>query len=130
MDGTVVDVETIPLVVDGKDGAQGPQGVPGPAGADGKTLYTWIKYADDAQGGGISNNPTGKAYIGFAYNKETATESNNPSDYTWSDIKEKTVYRVLPVPTERLITHGLPIRTMRTERACTNSLKTRLNISV
>ena len=87
VDGTVVDVETIPLVVDGKDGAQGPQGVPGPAGADGKTLYTWIKYADDAQGGGISNNPTGKAYIGFAYNKETATESNNPSDYTWSDIK-------------------------------------------
>lgn len=87
VDGTVVDVETIPLVVDGKDGAQGPQGVPGPAGADGKTLYTWIKYADNAQGGGISNNPTGKAYIGFAYNKETATESNNPSDYTWSDIK-------------------------------------------
>lgn len=87
VDGTVVDVETIPLVVDGKDGAQGPQGVPGPAGADGKTLYTWIKYADNTQGGGISNNPTGKAYIGFAYNKETATESNNPSDYTWSDIK-------------------------------------------
>lgn len=87
VDGKVVDVETIPLVVDGKDGAQGPQGVPGPAGADGKTLYTWIKYADDAQGGGISNNPTGKAYIGFAYNKETATESNKPSDYTWSDIK-------------------------------------------
>lgn len=72
---------------DGKDGGQGPQGVPGPAGADGKTLYTWIRYADDAQGGGISNNPTGKAYIGFAYNKETATESNDPSDYTWSDIK-------------------------------------------
>ena len=87
VDGKVVDVETIPLVVDGKDGAQGPQGVPGPAGADGKTLYTWIKYADDAQGGGISNNPAGKAYIGFAYNKETATESNIPSDYTWSDIK-------------------------------------------
>lgn len=87
VDGKEVDVETIPLVVDGKDGAQGPQGVPGPAGADGKTLYTWIKYADNAQGGGISNNPTGKAYIGFAYNKETATESNNPSDYTWSDIK-------------------------------------------
>lgn len=87
VDGKEVDVETIPLVVDGKDGAQGPQGVPGPAGADGKTLYTWIKYADNAQGSGISNNPTGKAYIGFAYNKETATESNNPSDYTWSDIK-------------------------------------------
>lgn len=71
----------------GDTGATGPQGVPGPAGADGKTLYTWIRYADDANGSGISNDPTGKAYIGLAYNKETATESNTPSDYTWSEIK-------------------------------------------
>lgn len=71
----------------GDPGDTGPQGVPGPAGADGKTLYTWIRYADDADGGGISNDPTGKAYIGFAYNKETATESNTPSDYIWSEIK-------------------------------------------
>lgn len=71
----------------GDTGDTGPQGVPGQAGADGKTLYTWIRYADNAQGGGISNDPTGKAYIGFAYNKEIATESNTPSDYTWSDIK-------------------------------------------
>ena len=71
----------------GDPGDTGPQGVPGPAGADGKTLYTWIRYADNAQGGGISNNPTGKEYIGFAYNKDTATESNTPSDYIWSEIK-------------------------------------------
>ena len=71
----------------GDPGDTGPQGVPGPAGADGKTLYTWIRYADDADGGGISNDPTGKAYIGFAYNKETSTESNTPSDYIWSEIK-------------------------------------------
>lgn len=71
----------------GDTGDTGPQGVPGPAGADGKTLYTWIRYADDANGSGISNDPTGKAYIGLAYNKETATESNTPSDYTWSEIK-------------------------------------------
>lgn len=68
-------------------GDTGPQGVPGAPGIDGKTYYTWIRYADNAQGGGISNNPTGKAYIGFAYNKTTATESNNPSDYAWSEIK-------------------------------------------
>jgi len=60
---------------------EGPQGVPGPTG------YTWIRYADDNIGTGISNNPTGKAYIGFAYNKSTQTESNIPSDYTWSLIK-------------------------------------------
>lgn len=72
---------------DGKDGAQGPQGVPGKDGANGLTYYTWIRYADDANGSGISNNPTGKKYIGLAYNKVTATESNTPSDYTWSLIQ-------------------------------------------
>lgn len=72
---------------DGKDGAQGPQGVPGKDGANGMTYYTWIRYADDANGSGISNNPTGKKYIGLAYNKATATESNTPSDYTWSLIQ-------------------------------------------
>jgi hypothetical protein len=72
---------------DGTDGINGTDGVPGAPGKDGKTYYTWIRYADDAQGNGISNDPTGKAYIGLAYNKETAVESDNPSDYKWSDIK-------------------------------------------
>ena len=71
----------------GEKGDTGPQGVPGPSGEDGKTLYTWIRYADTAEGGGISNDPSGKKYIGFAYNKNTAQESDNPSDYTWSEIK-------------------------------------------
>lgn len=73
----------------GDTGNDGPQGVPGPAGQDGKTLYTWIRYAEDANGTGISNSPDGKSYIGLAYNKETASESNNPSDYTWSKITGK-----------------------------------------
>ena len=72
---------------DGTDGINGTDGVPGAPGKDGKTYYTWIRYADDAQGNGISNDPTGKAYIGLAYNKETAVESDDPSDYKWSDIK-------------------------------------------
>lgn len=71
----------------GEKGEQGIPGTPGKDGADGKTLYTWIRYADDAQGNGMSNDPTGKAFIGFAYNKDTATESDNPADYAWSDIK-------------------------------------------
>ena len=66
---------------------KGPQGVEGPAGKDGVTYYTWIRYADDIKGTGISNDPTGKTYIGFAYNKTTYVESNTPSDYTWSLIK-------------------------------------------
>ena len=54
---------------------------------DGKTTYTWIKYADSSSGSGISDSPNGKTYIGFAYNKNTPTESNTASDYTWSLIK-------------------------------------------
>ena len=60
------------------------EGVPGAPGEDGKTLYTWVRYANDAQGNGISDNPEGKDYIGLAYNKETPTESNDPEDYAWS----------------------------------------------
>ena len=71
----------------GPSGPTGPQGVQGPAGTDGKTYYTWIKYANSSTGSGMSNDPTDKTYIGFAYNKTTPTESNDASDYTWSLIK-------------------------------------------
>lgn len=71
---------------DGKDGEQGPQGVQGPKGADGQTYFTWLKYADTPTSG-MSDSPTGKAYIGLAYNKTTATESTNYADYTWSLVK-------------------------------------------
>lgn len=76
-----------PAGIQGPQGATGPQGVQGPAGTDGKTYYTWIKYANSSTGSGMSNDPTDKTYIGFAYNKTTPTESNNASDYTWSLIK-------------------------------------------
>lgn len=55
-------------------------------GADGKTYYTWVKYADSPTSG-MSDNPSGKKYIGFAYNKTTGTESTSYSDYSWSLIK-------------------------------------------
>jgi len=72
----------------GADGADGADGIPGPPGADGVTTYTWVKYADSEDGlTGFSNSPAGKPYIGFAFNKTTATESTNPADYTWSLIK-------------------------------------------
>ncbi|MGT3055209.1 hypothetical protein ACM5Q3_15070, partial [Enterococcus gallinarum] len=68
-------------LIKGSDGAQGPKG------DNGQTLYTWIKYATSATGAGMSDSPTGKTYIGLAYNKTTATESTNAADYTWSLIK-------------------------------------------
>lgn len=70
----------------GPQGIQGPQGVQGVKGTDGKTYYTWIKYADSPTSG-MSDSPTGKLYLGVAYNKSTPTESTNYSDYSWSLIK-------------------------------------------
>lgn len=70
----------------GPQGIQGPQSVQGAKGTDGKTYYTWIKYADSPTSG-MSDSPTGKLYLGVAYNKSTATESTNYSDYSWSLIK-------------------------------------------
>ncbi|GIP61935.1 hypothetical protein J32TS6_04900 [Virgibacillus pantothenticus] len=65
---------------------KGDKGVQGPKGADGKTTYTWVKYADDDKGTGMSDNSDGKRYLGLAYNKTTQTESTNPSDYNWSPL--------------------------------------------
>lgn len=63
------------------------EGVPGKPGDDGKTYYTWVRYADDASGNGMSDSPDGKYYIGFAYNKETPAESSDPADYQWTKYK-------------------------------------------
>ncbi|MFD3111893.1 carbamoylsarcosine amidase, partial [Streptococcus agalactiae] len=77
---------TTPVVI----GAYGDTGVDGKAGKDGKTLYTWRMYADNDKGDGISAVSTGKRYLGLAVNKESATPSTNPSDYTWSSFFEGT----------------------------------------
>jgi nicotinamide mononucleotide (NMN) deamidase PncC len=68
-------------LIKGDTGATGTTGSTGEAGA---SLYTWIKYGDDAIGTGLSDSPTGKTYIGIAVNKTSATESTTASDYTWS----------------------------------------------
>jgi hypothetical protein len=54
---------------------------------DGAANFTWVRYADDAAGTNMSDSSTGKKYIGFAFNKATATESNVPTDYAWSLIQ-------------------------------------------
>ena len=64
-----------------------PTGNVGVRGPDGNSLFTWIKYGDDANGDGLVDLPTGKSWIGLAYNKSNATESINAADYTWSLIK-------------------------------------------
>ena len=54
---------------------------------DGASLYTWIKYADDSIGTGLSDSAANKSFIGIAVNKSSATESTVATDYTWSQIK-------------------------------------------
>lgn len=71
------------------NGTKGEPGVPGPAGEDGESRYTWIKYADDNQGGDISEYPTKqngdfREWMGIATNKLSPIESNDYRDYTWS----------------------------------------------
>lgn len=65
---------------------KGEQGIPGQDGSDGTTTYTWIKYADDENGSGMSDSPSGKRYLGLAWNKTTPYESNTASDYNWSPL--------------------------------------------
>ena len=70
----------------GDQGIRGPQGVQGEKGNDGRSSYTHIAYADNASGGGFSQNPTGKAYIGM-YVDFNEQDSNDASKYAWSLIK-------------------------------------------
>lgn len=73
----------------GEDGQAGAQGNPG---ADGQSLYTWIKYAYRSLTGNdsasdMTDSPVGQKYIGIALNKTSDSEGGNPGDYTWSLIQ-------------------------------------------
>ena len=49
-----------------------------------ESVYTWVAYADDGSGTGISLSPTGKAYIGIAVNQTSATvDITDPSVFDW-----------------------------------------------
>ena len=53
-----------------------------------RTLYTWIAYADDAQGNGISLDPEGKPYLGTAVNQtEEAVDISAPSLFAWAKMQ-------------------------------------------
>ncbi|MEY2351827.1 hypothetical protein [Lactiplantibacillus paraplantarum] len=71
----------------GLQGPQGNQGIKGPAGADGKSSYTHIAYGTSNSGAGFTQTPsTLTTYIGM-YVDFTATDSNDPTKYSWSLIK-------------------------------------------
>ncbi|MDN2697137.1 hypothetical protein O0882_12500 [Janthinobacterium sp. SUN073] len=67
---------------------KGGDGAKGEAGADGKTTYTWIKYADNADGTGLYDAPRDSTlYLGLAVNKLSAAPSTNKADYAWSKFR-------------------------------------------
>lgn len=72
-------------------GADGANGTPGKAGADGKTPYLHIAYANSADGssGFSTTDSTNKLYIG-QYTDYTEADSSTPSKYSWTKIKGET----------------------------------------
>lgn len=70
----------------GDQGIQGPQGEKGASGENGKTTYFHIKYSSVANPTASSQmTETPSKYIG-TYVDYTETDSNNPSDYKWSQF--------------------------------------------
>ena len=69
-------------------GADGANGTPGKAGADGKTPYFHVAYANNAAGtsGFSTTNSTNKLYIG-QYTDYTQADSTDPKKYAWTKIK-------------------------------------------
>ncbi|MBM6949356.1 phage tail spike protein, partial [Mordavella massiliensis] len=69
-------------------GADGAQGTPGKAGADGKTPYLHIAYANNATGtsGFSTTDSVNKLYIG-QYTDYIASDSTDPTKYSWTKIK-------------------------------------------
>ena len=67
---------------------EGDQGVQGPKGADGKTPYFHIAYANSADGrtGFSVDDSVNKLYIG-QYTDYTPDDSTDPTKYSWTKIK-------------------------------------------
>lgn len=56
--------------------------------AKSRVFYTWVAYADDENGNGISLSPANKDYLGIAANKLTKTvDISDPSVFEWTKIK-------------------------------------------
>lgn len=51
------------------------------------TMYTWVVWADDEFGTGISRSSSNKTHMGIAHNKPTETPSLNPPDYVWTRVQ-------------------------------------------
>jgi hypothetical protein len=71
----------------GLNGLDGVNGLPGAKGVDGVSTYFHVAYADTASGGGFSQNPTGKFYIGTYVDSTSADAAAGSSLWKWQLIK-------------------------------------------
>lgn len=60
--------------------------------ADMQATYTWVAYANDKTGTGISLSPLGKTYIGIAVNKDTPTvDISDPTVFSWVQMDSENI---------------------------------------
>lgn len=75
---------------------KGDDGIPGAKGADGKTSYFHVAYANSSDGrDGFTTSPnisSSYRYLG-TYTDYTSTSSRNPSSYTWAPMFDSTKKR-------------------------------------
>lgn len=87
--GSEVVYSKIYTISKAQQGATGDAGSKGDTGEQGAPTYTWVAYANDANGTTLfsTTDPVGRAYIGLAFNQLTPTPEAWPGYYTWSLIK-------------------------------------------
>lgn len=68
----------------GVPGLEGPEGTPGPAGT---STFFHVAYADDANGGGFSQQSAGKKYIGTYVDETQADAADTSPLWKWQLVK-------------------------------------------
>ena len=57
--------------------------------ADMQVVYSWVAYADNGSGSGISLSPAGKSYIGIAVNRSTpVVDITDPTVFSWMPMEQ------------------------------------------
>lgn len=83
--------------------------------AKNRVFYTWVVYADDENGNGISLDPTGKSYMGISTNhSKIDPDLTDPTVYKWSKIEGKDGRSLLDIVEHYLISAdstGITIQT-------------------
>lgn len=78
---------TGPQGTPGTNGLNGTNGIPGTPGADGVSTYFHVAYADTSSGGGFSQSPTGKIYIGTYVDSTSEDAPSGSSLWKWQLVK-------------------------------------------